>query len=534
MCTIADFEKVFYSRLKQQGTSGNPKRVTLIVLAWEPQGKGEPALSAVDLQQMIFNQTVSLAHWFQEVSQGRYQIIPHPITPVIGPFPSRKHWTFYWREGQFDPRNLNQGDPHYYVNPADPEKIVYYLDEDGYISGHRHAYAECVRFGSNQPGINYKDFDLDGDNVLSFDECGFLIVKAQAITKGYRRPVTGSDIPLTKLQVDGVYIGEICELYAAPPHGIDDLAVAIEEVSHLLVDTGDQYPDTIEQYPDGVNLKKHDPGRSGQLSLSDAGGRPVHLDPYHKLKFGWLNPQLADHSGTYTLREAGKTGDALILYSPYLGTDEFFILENRWRGDSYDRFRDDNWKEGLALWHCIQDPNIKDYGRQAMRLRRADPRLDSNGFVKDHMALFDGSDPARSYDLHDDSYPQNLRFRNGVPSRIRIRKISSAGPQMTVEVEVPPEQGEIVITEGLVKMIRVHEHGTGYGPSNYRINEDCIITLDSEPGTVFSIDLYGANAPAVKKMFDLIRSAYMENKPIRVEYESTNMIGGRIIRVIKS
>jgi hypothetical protein len=76
------------------------------------------------------------------------------------------------------------------------------------------------------------------------------------------------------------------------------------------------------------------PGRPGQFSISDAvltgnDHRPVHVDPYHKLKWGWLNPQMAS-SGTYTLRPVATTGDALILANPHVGTREFFIVENRW------------------------------------------------------------------------------------------------------------------------------------------------------------------------------------------------------------
>lgn len=525
MYTIADFEKSFYG-LKKQGTANKPKSITLFVIAWDPRGRGEPPLSANLLDQMLFGQTQSLVDWFDEISQGRYRIIPYNTTnPIMGPFTSTEDHNFYWRTGQFDPQNLSPGDPHYYVDPNDPKHNVHYLDNDGFISGHRHCYAECVRFGGDQLGVNYKNFDLDNDGNLSVDECGFLLVRGQTRTDGFYRGTSGSDVPKTDLVVDSVTIKVICELYAAPPHGNDDLATAIEELAHLVVLLGDQYPD-------GNYLKDNDPGRSGQLSIPDS-GLPVHIDPYHKLKYGWLNPQLVDHSGTYTISEAGLTGDALIIYSPYFGTDEFFILENRWRGSSYDRFRNNNWNEGLALWHCIQDPTLKDYGRQAMRLRRADPRLDSNGNVQDNMALFDGSDPSRSYDLHDDSFPQNLRFRDGMPSRIRIRKISPAGPKMTVYVEVPPEKGEIILTKGLVQMIRVHESGTGYGPSKYQINDECIIKLDSEPGAVLSINLSGANAPAGRKMFDMISSAAMKNNPIKVEYEAINALGGRIIRVIK-
>ena len=538
MPTVSDFEQPFFG-LRRQGTAANPKAVPLIVIAWEPRGKGEPPLSVAQLHQLFFGVSDSLAGWFWENSQGRYRLVPHPI---VGPLLSVEDWPFYWRN---DPKHVRAGlcggpdvfcaawqqnpfkvpppvgHPNRYV---DQKGDVWYRDNANYIGGHTHSWAEAIRTAATQ--IDFSLYDSDGDGNLSVDECLVAIVKAQAATRGFQRSVTGSDVPRTDLVVNGVSIRKICEVYAAPPHGSNDLAVAVEEVLHLAAGLADQYPDSNHRQAD-------DPGRPGQLALTDAGHRPVHIDPYHKLKWGWLNPQLADHSGRYTLRDAATTGDALILSSPFYGTDEFFILENRWRGTSYDRFRDNRWQEGLALWHCIQDAQLHgDWGRRAVHLRRADPRLDAHGKVQDQFALFDGNDPARGYDLHDESQPQNLRFRDGMPSRIRIRNISAAGPAMTVDVEVPPARGEIVRVEGHLRTIRVHEHGTGFGSPVHRLNEDCIITLDSEPGTAFGLDLSGANAWAGRSMFDQLRTALQSHRPVKIEYECTSAIGGRVIRVI--
>lgn len=543
MLSIKDFQQPFYG-LSQQGTDTHPKEVPLIVIAWEPRGKGEPPLSAPLLEDLFFGATDSVAHWFEENSQGCYRLVPHPTHPVIGPFVSVYDWPFYWRGDPKYVRKLLCGDPNLFCDAwqQNPYKVpppvndshryvdqngnVRYLDDDGYIGGHTHSWAEAIRAAANQ--IHFGVFDRDGNGNLSTDECLVVIVKAQASNFGTRRSVSGSDVPRTDLVVDGVSIKVVCELYAAPPHGQDDLAVAIEEVLHLAANLADQYPD-------GNHRRVDDPGRPGQLALTDAGHRPVHIDPYHKLKWGWLNPQLADHSGRYTLHDAATTGDALILYSPYFATNEFFILENRWSGSSYDCFRDNNRHEGLALWHCIQDPQLSnDWARRAVHLRRADPRLDANGHIRWHLTLFDGSDSARGYDLHDDSYPQNLRFRDRMPSRIRIRNISHAGPTMTIDVEVPPRKGEIAAAGGHIQMIRVHAHGSGYGPTPHRLYEDCIITLNSEPGAAFGIDLSGANAPAGRRMFDLLRVAFQKHNLVKLEYEATSTIGGRVIRVIES
>lgn len=550
MPSISDFQQPYYG-LKQQGTSSHPKEVTLIVIAWEPRGKGEPPLSTAALDNLFFGQTNSVAHWFEENSQGRYRLVPHPTNPVIGPFVSVYDWPFYWRS--HDPQYVTDrltpaewaqnpfkvpppiNDPHYYV---DQNGTAWYLSDEGYIHGHPQSWAEAIRMAADQ--IDFAALDQSGDGNLTTDECLIVIVKAQAETFGTRRPVPGREVPPPSipLVVDGVSINapsrEICELYAAPPHGSDDLAVGIEEVLHLAANLADQYPDTSLQHPEGNNRKTYDPRRPGQLALTDAGRRPVHIDAYHKLKWGWLNPQLVVQSGSYTLQDAGTTGDALIICNPYFVTNEFYILENRWQGNSYDRYRTNNYGEGLAIWHCIQDPQLSsDWARRAIHLKRVDPRLDANGNIQWDLTLFDGAVPVRSVDLDDDTSPQNLRFQNGIPSRIRLRNISSAGPVMTVEVQIPPPMGNVAYTQGRITMIRVHAHGTGYGPVGHQLQEDCIITLDTEPGTAFGVNLSGTSASTGNKMLEILRKAFKNGQSVNLEYIATSAIGGRVIRVIE-
>ena len=43
--SVADFEEPIYG-LKRQGTAASPKEVPLIVIAWQPKGKGEPGVGS--------------------------------------------------------------------------------------------------------------------------------------------------------------------------------------------------------------------------------------------------------------------------------------------------------------------------------------------------------------------------------------------------------------------------------------------------------------------------------------------------------
>jgi M6 family metalloprotease-like protein len=449
MSTIGSYLKPFHG-LEQHGTAAHPKSVTLIVVGWEPDGKGEPTYSQTQLQQMFFGATNSVASWLQEASRGRFVLAPHPTHPVIGPFVSKKWWPFYWRNAtreSFDPTTGTWGSNYvkdrltaeewaanpYKVppDPSDPHRYqdasgeVWYLDDEGYIGGHSHSWAEAIREAAKV--IDFSALDSNGDGVLTVDDAAVVVVKSQASTSGTRRPVSGSDVPKTDLIVDGVAIHQVCELYAGPPGGSNDVAVAIEEVIHLLLNYADQYPDSDR--PDT------DPGRPGQLSLSDAGHRPVHVDAYHRMKWGWTHPTLVDVDRVYTLHDAGSAGEVLIVPSRIKDRqDEFFLVENRWRGTSYDAHRQPHYGDGLAIWHCIEDASLGNWGRTALHLRRADPSVAADTPVSEQRALFDGADPARSYPLDDDSAPSDLRFRDGRASGIMIDQISPAGATMTLRV----------------------------------------------------------------------------------------------------
>ena len=210
------------------------------------------------------------------------------------------------------------------------------------------------------------------------------------------------------------------------------------------------------------------------------GGAPVHVDPYHKLKWGWSNPQLADHSGRYTLRQARHDGRRPHPLQPYFGTSEFFILENRWRGNSFDRFRDNSWQEGLALWHCIQDPQLARTGAGVRSIsgepiRGSGPtgRSKSPRPVRWEGPRPPGYRPPRRIPAADPALPRWDAQSHPDQEYLARRPHDDGGRGC------PPARGEIVGVEGLIRMIRIHEHGTGDGPPAHQLNEDCIITLEN-------------------------------------------------------
>lgn len=164
-------------------------------------------------------------------------------------------------------------------------------------------------------------------------------------------------------------------------------------------------------------------------------------DPYQKLKLGWMKWKVADKDGIFTLNDVETQGDALILYNPKRGTDEYFILENRWRGSSYDAGAavaaggDGIPSDGLAVWHIVENAYAyKDagvslpgggWGRWVVRMVRAN----GGNPVDDSNALFSKSGTV----LSDVTAPANLNWLGG-PSGFRVRLLTEAGPTIKVEV----------------------------------------------------------------------------------------------------
>jgi hypothetical protein len=88
-----------------------------------------------------------------------------------------------------------------------------------------------------------------------------------------------------------------------------------------------------------------------------------HLDPWHKMQFGWSEPRIftLDSIGAEIVLPAANMGNPeapVILYDPKHGTNEYFMLEYRSalnaEGSIYDKNVHSN---GLAIWHVFTPRN---------------------------------------------------------------------------------------------------------------------------------------------------------------------------------
>jgi hypothetical protein len=95
--------------------------------------------------------------------------------------------------------------------------------------------------------------------------------------------------------------------------------------------------------------------------------------------------------------------------------------------------------------------------------------------------------------------------------------------------------GSLIETVGHISFLRAHDLGTGYGKAPNYLDVEVIVQLAEEPLRAFGFQLRAdVNKPARTEMFDLLRSAFIAGRPIRLDYLTTGPRAGEIIRVANS
>ena len=86
---------------------------------------------------------------------------------------------------------------------------------------------------------------------------------------------------------------------------------------------------------------------------------------------------------------------------------------------------------------------------------------------------------------------------------------------------------------GMVTLLRVHELGTGYGPSTDFLNVEAIVWLDSTPGSAYGFQLRrDDHLPAREGMFQLLLAAFRNQWPVVMDIdEEPGRKNHRVVRV---
>jgi M6 family metalloprotease-like protein len=200
--------------------------------------------------------------------------------------------------------------------------------------------------------FDFADYDENGDGRVTEDELGVLMFTNESVQEGQ----TVSDGCVDVGSVD--FCGEISNVGQR-----GGFATIAHELTHQLLDyaTDIYYNDDEDANAEGNRL----------LSLMAATGigpdamDSWHLDPWHKMVLGWLEPRV------YSLRDPGTfaklapptspdyfSGDRspVLLYDPLSGFERFFLLEHRLQFgyDAVVGSADGSWN-GIALWRIEVD-----------------------------------------------------------------------------------------------------------------------------------------------------------------------------------
>ena len=298
--------------------------------------------TAPSLSAKFFGAANSVRHYYQTVSYGKFSISPAPETDV-------------GLSGA-----VNDGIVSVTLNYAHPDPASQIDDRNRNIS--RDALVAANQF------VNFAQFDLDGDNVISPTELHIIIVTAGyersfsaspcgASVWGHRWGLFGSVPPPV---LDGKRVGDTysqfgewhCADSEEPGHSAT-IGIMAHELGH---DLG--LPDLYDLDGSSWGIGTWSLMAAGawtQVSLR--GDSPAHLDPWSKFFEGWINPTVV--TGTLngeSISQSATQPDVYQLLPGTASTGEYFLIENRQRVN-YDAGLP---SAGLLIWHIDAAKNAND------------------------------------------------------------------------------------------------------------------------------------------------------------------------------
>jgi M6 family metalloprotease-like protein len=255
-----------------------------------------------------------ISKYYQEVSEGRFIL---KNVPIIGPIKIDKGCADF-------PVPFNENFRNYVIEKA------------------------------NEKSLNVKNYDTSPrDGIVTPQELGITIISnCPAGTNGAAAIIEKADVNLSFTK----YRGGV-----ASGGANTNLLTMTHEVAHFY-GAFDLYPDTSKNRQCncwGATLMEE--------TINTVFNRPlIHLDPFHRLIFGWLEPRVFDLSKfppskiNIGLTRGGKpiknSKSPFILFNSKKGYKEYYIIEYRAKGSEYDKAVDG---EGVAIWHVDASENGK-------------------------------------------------------------------------------------------------------------------------------------------------------------------------------
>ena len=240
------------------------------------------------------------------------------------------------------------GHPHglYFEAPAEHQGTWYWdkPEDDGDPTTGRHTiqWQDAIKAASAH--FDFAKYDKDKDGHITGDELAVIVALPQDQPYGTFRTVEvaiGGAVSPMSFDIADMYVSSLPSQRLATVGGFS------HELAHAIYGAGDMYTNG-------------NPARPGMYSAMDNNWSATHLDPFHKLKSGWLPPAVIELSawagGEVWLDHVEAGLDTVILYDPARGDDEYFVVENRWGGTpdapNYDAPLPE---DGIVVWHIIED-----------------------------------------------------------------------------------------------------------------------------------------------------------------------------------
>lgn len=246
-------------------------------------------------------------------------------------------------------------------DPATPRDESTYTcawsNEGGCNGGHHKVLANAVR-GADRTGFGFARYDLNGDRQVTSDELTILVIEA---TPGNdQRGASNRSTSPPCIPVSGGV--EVCTPAGMPGAGeAVGAATLAHELAHAIGVGWETY---------GSNCKNSLYSLMTCTIFPPLDDRAIfHLDPFAKLKLGWLRPTVLsiDESRCLDLHamsdvDSDPAKRAYLIYDPARGPGEYFLLEyRRPMGLNYDG---DPWAKlgrlsvpdtGLGVWYVKTD-----------------------------------------------------------------------------------------------------------------------------------------------------------------------------------
>ncbi len=311
-------------------------RIPLLIAFFELSTNGN------NRQTLVANATITFDTLF-----FNFLIVPS----VNGYFLENSYGTFSWERAGligpavFDPNETATLDAQQSIdNPV--ENVTRY----GLDCGAGIAYA-LGRIAA-KTGYNFAQWDANGDGTIQQRELSIVLIGNNGQRFAANRPIgaagAGLAIPGQNLTLRGQV--------ASVDHRASFMSIS-HELSHSL-GTVDLYAANCRSL--GLSLM------SCTVFAVDDDRRTYHLDPWHKLRLGWLRPRIFSLASggvaTVAASQIDSPNTPVILYDPAKGTGEYFIVEfrnNQVSGAHHDINITDPAQptpftgvtNGMAIWH---------------------------------------------------------------------------------------------------------------------------------------------------------------------------------------